>query len=64
MLFATPLAWFAANTYLQFFVERIVLIEGIVVLASVVAIVFARVIVAVHAVRIACANPILALHYE
>ena len=64
LLFATPLAWFAANTYLQFFAERIALIEGIIVLAGLVAIVFAWAIVGVHAVRIARANPIRALRYE
>lgn len=64
LLFALPLAYFASTAYLNFFSERISAPAGIVFGAGVVAVLFAWLIVSVHAIRIARANPIKALRYE
>jgi putative ABC transport system permease protein len=64
LLFALPLAYFASDTYLNFFADRISAPAGIVAGAGILAIAFAWSIVAIHAVRIARANPIHALRYE
>jgi putative ABC transport system permease protein len=64
LLVAMPLAYLAADTYLNFFANRIGITAGIVAGAGVVAVVFAWVIVAIHAIKIARANPIKALRYE
>jgi putative ABC transport system permease protein len=64
LLIAMPLAYLAADTYLNFFANRIGITAGIVAGAGVVAVVFAWVIVAIHAIKIARANPIKALRYE
>jgi putative ABC transport system permease protein len=64
LLVAMPLAYLAADTYLNFFANRIGITAGIVAGAGVVAVVFAWVIVAVHAIKIARANPIKALRHE
>ncbi|MEM1144009.1 MAG: FtsX-like permease family protein, partial [Pseudomonadota bacterium] len=64
LLLALPLAYLASDTYLNFFADRISAPSGIVLGAGVVAVLFAWSIVAVHAVRIAHANPIAALRYE
>ena len=61
---AMPLSFIVANTYLEFFAERISTPAGIVPGAGVLAIMFAWAIVAIHAYRIAQANPIKALRYE
>jgi len=64
LLVAMPLAYVAAGQYLNFFAERISTTAGIVIGAGVLAVAFAWAIVAVHAIKIARANPIRALRYE
>ena len=64
LLVALPLAYFASNTYLNFFADRIAAPSGIVFGSGVAAVLFAWLIVAIHAIRIAHANPIKALRYE
>ncbi len=64
LLIALPLAYFASNTYLDFFADRITGTLAIVSGAGIAAIVFSWLIVAVHAIRIARSNPIHALRYE
>ncbi|MEM7219788.1 MAG: FtsX-like permease family protein [Pseudomonadota bacterium] len=64
LLLALPLAYFASNIYLNFFADRIEAQAPIVAIAGILAVLFAWVIVAVHAIRIARANPIHALRYE
>lgn len=64
LLVALPLAFLAANAYLSFFAERIGFALPIVGGAGVLAVVFAWVIAAIHAIRVARANPIRALRYE
>jgi putative ABC transport system permease protein len=64
LVIALPLSYLAANTYLNFFAERIPMPEGIVGFAGLLAVFVAWSIVAVHAVRVAAASPIRALRYE
>ena len=64
LLVALPLAYFAANAYLQFFADRITLTGPIVSLAGAGSVLLAWLIVAVHAYRVARENPIHALRYE
>ncbi len=64
LLVAMPLAYAASGLYLNFFDERITLLPMIIVLASVMGLVTAWLIVAVHAVRVATASPMQALRYE
>ena len=64
LLIALPLAYFASYTYLNFFADRINIAPIIVVVAGALAVIFSWVIVALHAVRVARANPVLALRYE
>ncbi len=64
LVVALPLSYLAANTYLDFFAERIPMPAGIVGFAGLLAVFVAWSIVSVHAVRIAAANPIHALRYE
>lgn len=64
LLIALPLAYFASNTYLNFFAERINVQGAIVLLAGILAVLFSWTIVALHAMRVARANPVLALRYE
>ena len=64
LLIGLPLAYFASSTYLNFFADRIGMPGGIVAGAGALAVLFAWAVVAVHAVRIAQANPIKALRYE
>ncbi len=52
------------DAYLNFFAERISTTAGIVAGAGFLAVVLAWAIVAVHAIKIARANPIKALRYE
>jgi putative ABC transport system permease protein len=61
---ALPAAYFAANVYLNFFADRIKSPILILLVAGGIAVVFAWGTVAGHAIRIARANPILALRYE
>ena len=64
LLFALPAAYFASMAYLDFFANRIAAPAGIVLASGVTAVLFAWIIVSVHAVRIARANPIQALRCE
>ncbi len=64
LLFALPAAYFASDQFLSFFADRIAFPEGIVGVAGIASVVFAWVIVGIHAFRIARANPIHALRYE
>lgn len=64
LLIGLPLAYFASRTYLDFFADRIPLVIPVVVGAGVLSVMLAWAIVAVHAVRVARANPIHALRYE
>jgi putative ABC transport system permease protein len=64
LLVALPLAYMAANTYLQFFADRIAFTGPIVGLAGVASVLLGWSIVAVHAYRVARENPIRALRYE
>jgi len=61
---ALPAAYFAANVYLDFFADRINSPILILLVAGGIAVMFAWGTVAGHAIRIARANPILALRYE
>jgi putative ABC transport system permease protein len=64
LLIGLPLAYFASTTYLNFFADRIPLVIPVVLGAGVLSVLLAWAIVAVHAVRVARANPIHALRYE
>ena len=61
---ALPAAYFAANVYLDFFADRINSPILVLLVAGGIAVMFAWGTVAGHAIRIARANPILALRYE
>ncbi len=64
LLVALPLAYLAANTYLQFFADRITYTGPIVGMAGAGSVLLAWSIVAVHAYRVARENPVHALRYE
>ena len=64
LLVAIPLAYMASDIYLNFFQERITFVVPVILLASLVAILSAWAIVAVHAINIARAMPIDSLRYE
>lgn len=61
---ALPAAYFASNLYLDFFADRIGSPITILAVAGAIAVLLAWGTVAGHAVRIARANPVLALRYE
>jgi putative ABC transport system permease protein len=61
---ALPAAFFASKQYLDFFAERIDAPIVILLVAGAIAVILAWTTVAGHAVRIARANPVLALRYE
>ena len=61
---ALPAAYFAASTYLNFFADRIHSTIPVLIAAGIVATLLAWGTVAGHAIRIARANPVLALRYE
>lgn len=61
---ALPAAFFASKLYLDFFADRIASPIVILLVAGVVAVILAWLTVAGHVIRIARANPILALRYE
>jgi len=61
---ALPAAYFASTQYLNFFAERIGSPILVLVVAGALAVMLAWTTVAGHAIRIARANPILALRYE
>ncbi len=64
LIVALPLAWFASNQYLNFFADRIGTQIPLLLIAGVVAVLLAWGTIAGHAIRIARANPIMALRYE
>jgi putative ABC transport system permease protein len=64
LIVALPLAWFASNQYLNFFADRISSQIPLLLIAGVVAVLLAWGTIAGHAMRIARANPIMALRYE
>lgn len=64
IIFALPMAYFAANLYLQFFAERITFQIPIIFVSGSVAVILACLIIAIHAVKVATTNPIKALRYE
>ena len=64
ILFALPLAFFASNMYLQFFAERIGFQIPLIIVAGVIAVGLAWCVIALHAFKVAKANPIKALRYE
>ncbi len=64
ILFALPLAFFASNMYLQFFAERINFQIPVIILAGLIAVGLAWLVISLHALRVAKANPIKALRYE
>ena len=64
ILIAMPLAYLAADMYLQFFAERINWQVPILLVSGIVAVGLAWVVIALHAVNIARKNPIKALRYE
>ena len=61
---ALPAAFFASNSYLDFFADRITSPMLILVVAGVISVILAWGTVAGHAFRIARTNPVLALRYE
>ena len=61
---ALPGAYFASSIYLNFFADRITMIIPVLVAAGIAATLLAWGTVAGHAIRIARANPVLALRYE
>ena len=61
---ARPAAFFASNLYLNFFAERIESPILVLIVAGALAVMLAWSTVAGHAIRIARANPIVALRYE
>jgi putative ABC transport system permease protein len=61
---ALPAAYFASNVYLDFFADRIQSPVAILLVAGAIAVLLAWGTVAGHALRIARANPVLALRYE
>jgi putative ABC transport system permease protein len=61
---ALPAAFFASKNYLDFFADRIESPIVVLIVAGVTAVILAWGTVAGHAIRIARANPVLALHYE
>lgn len=64
IIVALPMAYFAANLYLQFFADRITFQVPIIFLSGSIAVILACLIIAVHAVKVATTNPIKALRYE
>jgi putative ABC transport system permease protein len=61
---ALPAAYFASSVYLNFFADRIQTTIPVLIAAGIIATLLAWGTVAGHAIRIARANPVLALRYE
>ncbi|NIP90245.1 MAG: hypothetical protein GWO21_15350 [Gammaproteobacteria bacterium] len=61
---ALPAAFFASTLYLNFFAERIESPILVLIVSGALAVTLAWGTVAGHAIRIARANPIMALRYE
>lgn len=64
LLVALPLTYVASSGYLNFFSNRIEMPAGIIAFAGVLSILFSWSVVSLHAIRVARANPIVALRYE
>ncbi len=64
LFISLPLAYFVSDIYLNFFADRVSMPAGIIAIAGALSVVFAWAIVAIHAFKIARANPIRALRYE
>ena len=64
IIFAMPMAYFAADMYLQFFAERINFQVPIIALSGTIAVALACLIISIHAIKVATTNPIKALRYE
>jgi len=64
LVVALPAAFFASKIYLNFFADRIESQVLILVVSGAIAVLLAWTTVAGHAIRIARANPVLALRYE
>ena len=64
LLVALPAAYFASSLYLNFFSDRIETQVFILVASGLIAVALAWATIAGHAIRIARANPIMALRYE
>ena len=64
LLVALPLAYVASIEYLNMFQDRITMQIPILLVAGIIAVGLAWATIAGHAIRIARANPILALRYE
>ena len=64
LLLALPAAWFATESYLNFFAQRIDTSWMILLVSGLIAVLLAWGTVAGHAIRISRSNPILALRYE
>jgi len=64
LLFALPLTYLASGLYLDFFADKVLYREVLILIAGGLSVLFAWAIVAIHAIRIARWNPIHALRYE
>ncbi len=64
IIVAMPLAYFASDLYLQFFADRIDIQVPLILTAGIVAVGLAWGVIALHAIKVARSNPILALRYE
>ena len=64
IVIAAPLAWLAAQAYVNFFVERIGMSPFIFISAGFAAVAVAALTTSIHAVRAARARPVMALRYE
>jgi putative ABC transport system permease protein len=63
-LVALPAAYFASDTYLDFFADRLPQSVALIAIAGVSGVLISWAIVSIHAMRIAKTNPIHALRYE
>ncbi len=61
---ALPVAYLAADTYLEFFSNRLELPVISIIVAGIVGILLSWSVVSIHAIRVASENPIHALRYE
>lgn len=64
LIIAMPLAFAASSIYLDFFPEQISFVIPVILFASVIGLLSAWTIVAIHAIKIARATPIKSLRYE
>mgnify|MGYP000524080954 CR=1 FL=1 len=64
LVVSLPAAYFASNTYLNFFADRLTLPLGIIISAGLMATLFSWLIISFHSIKIARANPIRSLRYE